>query len=287
MTPGNDAQRAFLTEGFTRAHALATFGESYTAEHQSLDGDQVFDWLFSNGATVRNAVRMSLQGVIENTTPVPEGQEPQGGPFADVRVYCTHDRITEGRKNRFFDKSIGEFLKAKFECSGALAWTMVPTDASKPDIVQMCPWFLDYAMKQKVQWQTQIGGGKIGSMISKLKLDKFATWAMYTPVDLFQLYEKVIVHELTHTRRGGQKADLDGFGGYGWKNARKLSTGTGERSPSRNADSLGLFASISGLIMDGGMVQENGNFVHGPSAETKKKKRGAFDAASLKGRPLF
>ena len=137
------------------------------------------------------------------------------------RVYCTHDRIKEGKKNRLFDTcmhatcpllwvlcpgvgsiantlflAIGEFLKAKFECSGAFAWTMVPVDDSKPDIMQMCPWFLDYAMKQKFQWQTEIGGGKIGSMISNLKLDKFAVWAKYTSVDLFQLYEKVIVHEV-------------------------------------------------------------------------------------------
>ena len=73
---------------------------------------------------------------------------------------------------------------------------MIPEDETKPDIIQMCPWFIDYAMKQRVQWQTQIDGGKIGSMISNLKLDKFATWAMYTPIDLFQLYEKVIVHEV-------------------------------------------------------------------------------------------
>lgn len=92
--------------------------------------------------------------------------------------------------------AIGEFLKEKFTCAGALAWTMIPDDSSKPDIIQMCPWFLDYAMKQKVQWQTEIGGGKIGAMISKLKLDKFATWVNYTPIDLFQLYEKVIVHEV-------------------------------------------------------------------------------------------
>ena len=77
---------------------------------------------------------------------------------------------------------------------------MVPDDGSKPDIIQMCPWFLDYAMEQNVQWQTQIKGGKLGSMISNLKMDKFATWAMYTPVDLFQLYEKVIVHEVRTQR---------------------------------------------------------------------------------------
>lgn len=92
--------------------------------------------------------------------------------------------------------AIGEFLEAKLDRSGAFAWTLVPTDGKKTDIMQMCPWFLDYAMKQKVQWQTQIGSARIGAMISKLKLDKFTTWAKYTPIDLFQLYEKVPVHEV-------------------------------------------------------------------------------------------
>ena len=60
MIPGNDGQRAFLTEGFTRAHALATFGEIYTVEHQNLDGDQVFEWLFSNRLEMRTAVRCAF-----------------------------------------------------------------------------------------------------------------------------------------------------------------------------------------------------------------------------------
>ena len=35
------------------------------------------------------------------------------------------------------------------------------------------------------------------------------------------------------------------------------------------------------------MVEENGNFVRGPDAGNQKKKRSAFDAADLKGRPLL
>ena len=60
MTPGNDAQRAFLTEGFTRAHALAVFGESYTVKHQDRNGDQVFNWLFGDREGMRNAVRSAF-----------------------------------------------------------------------------------------------------------------------------------------------------------------------------------------------------------------------------------
>lgn len=91
-----------------------------------------------------------------------------------------------------------EFLKAKFDCTHALAWTIVPddADANEPDTLQICPWFLDYAMKQSAQFQGQFKPGKIASMIASLKLDRLATWVAYTPIDLFQLFDKVMVHEV-------------------------------------------------------------------------------------------
>lgn len=89
-----------------------------------------------------------------------------------------------------------EFLRAKFDCTRAMAWTIVPAEDQYPDTLQFCPWFLDYAMKQTAQFQGQFKPGKIGSMISKLKLDRFTTWALYTPIDLFHLFDKVIVHEV-------------------------------------------------------------------------------------------
>lgn len=93
---------------------------------------------------------------------------------------------------------IKEFLKAKFQCTTALAWTIVPeeTAVDKPDILQICPWFLDYAMKQSNQFQSQFKPGQIASMIVNLKLDRFAAWVLYTPIDLFQLFDKVMVHEV-------------------------------------------------------------------------------------------
>lgn len=60
MTPGNAAQRAFLTEGFTRASALAHFGEVHTTEHHNRNGDQVFEWLFSNRGGMRPAVQSAF-----------------------------------------------------------------------------------------------------------------------------------------------------------------------------------------------------------------------------------
>lgn len=66
----------------------------------------------------------------------------------------------------------------------------------EPDTLQLCPWFLDYGMKSEVQFQSQLEPGKIGTMIAKLKLDELATWVFYTPIDLFQLFDKVMVHEV-------------------------------------------------------------------------------------------
>ena len=51
-------------------------------------------------------------------------------------------------------------------------------------------------MKQRAQFTGQYKTGVIGTMIKMLWLDKIATWVRYTPVDLFQLFEKVIIHEV-------------------------------------------------------------------------------------------
>lgn len=155
------------------------------------------------------------------------------------RVYCTHDRLREGKaavdgQKRIFDpgekprirpplssspfvslkkvlllieisSATKEFLKAKFDCTHVMAWTIVPASTDESDTLQFCPWFLDYAMKQKNQFQSQWKPGKMASLISSLKLDRLATWAFYTPIDLFQLFDKVIVHEV-RTQPSGTSA---------------------------------------------------------------------------------
>lgn len=54
-------------------------------------------------------------------------------------------------------------------------------------------------MKQAVQFQNDFKPGVIGAMIKELKLDRFATWVNYTPIDLFGLFDKVMVHEVRRT----------------------------------------------------------------------------------------
>lgn len=98
------------------------------------------------------------------------------------------------------------------------------------------------------------------------------------PIDAFTLLDLTMLHELTHTRAGGEKDDVSSLivshvhhlnfrqvvvpsassrgkekdkDGYGWKTCRKLAeTGIGHhnesgspRGPMDNADSIALFAS--------------------------------------------
>ena len=117
------------------------------------------------------------------------------------RVFCTHKRLEEGEarasgEKRIFDKGkripearlpapyvlkkvlllmkaqhqssvTKEFLKSKLDCSLAMAYTLVPDeeDANEPDTLQICPWFLDYAMMQNAQFQSQFSAGKTATMI--------------------------------------------------------------------------------------------------------------------------
>lgn len=101
-------------------------------------------------------------------------------------------------------------LRAKRDCSKALAYVLSPDaeDLDKPDVMQICPWFLDYGMKQSEKFQVKWNKAIIASMITGLKLDKLATWASMTPIDLFRVFDTTIVHELSHTRRAGETDDL-------------------------------------------------------------------------------
>ena len=89
-----------------------------------------------------------------------------------------------------------ELLSAKFDCAHAMAWVIEPNDEQKPDSLQICPWFLDYEMSKEIQVQTDFPPGFTGTLIQKLKLDKFATWVLYTPIDLDQVFDKALVHEV-------------------------------------------------------------------------------------------
>ena len=163
---------------------------------------------------------------------------------------------------------------------------MVPeeVEAASPDVIQICPWFLDYAMHKNAQYQDQFSPGRMAKMIADRKWDEWITNTRYTPIDLFQLFDKVIVHEVRATRgailrhiltelkvithptrqRNRRYRRLRGIryvlqtlvlswadganAEPGWKNCRRLSTHRGEVSPHRNAGKVPSLPSSSSMI---------------------------------------
>ncbi|OCK74168.1 hypothetical protein K432DRAFT_311268, partial [Lepidopterella palustris CBS 459.81] len=102
------------------------------------------------------------------------------------------------------------------------AYTQRPRRIDRYDQIQICPWFLEYAMKDSYRFKNDVKADLLARMA--LKLDELVTDKWYTPVDLIMLFDKVTLHELTHTWAGTETIDVGGRSGYGWKNYRALST---------------------------------------------------------------
>ncbi|OAA53066.1 hypothetical protein ISF_09020 [Cordyceps fumosorosea ARSEF 2679] len=223
------------------------------------------------GSEPQNVDVVSLAPLV---APDGTGDAPQAEYLADTRtqvVYCTLDRLRLGAPGksdaaRVFDTATKEFLrllrgpvdeseltdeekaklaeeqrkaeddKAITECKINFAYSNTAGDPNHPDVLQMCPWFLTYAMQQHAQFAGQFDSSKMASMVNLLRLDKAVTKALLTPIDLFSLFDKVLVHE-----------------------CRKLSTTRGQKGAQRNADSVALFASAAGLIERGITVNIDGS----------------------------
>ena len=92
-----------------------------------------------------------------------------------------------------------------------------------------------------------------------------------TPIDLYGLLEATILHELTHTKAGGESddiaSDLQGaVGTAGWLYSASLSA-----QGSNNAENLSLFGLGAKLVQLGFKVDVNGVLTAIP---TSKKMRG-------------
>lgn len=77
----------------------------------------------------------------------------------------------------------------------------------------MCPWFTEYAMAKKYKTFKDIRG--LRSFMSTIGADKLIQNIVYTPIDLFSLWDKVMVHEMMHTKAGGGQRDKEGVHSYG------------------------------------------------------------------------
>ncbi|KAL2069757.1 hypothetical protein VTL71DRAFT_14436 [Oculimacula yallundae] len=236
------------------------------------------------------------RGILSMADPAIDVQLQSGATGAaagDVVFYCSSERykdITDQDGNhRIKDTSIIEFVADDEEdprkiCNLALAYTWASPDATKPSQITLCPWFLEYAQGLKLPrcgtWRQKLVG-LIGRPTAWLGSRRWP----YTAIDLLSLFDKVVVHELTHTRHGGKTVDvaMDGRAitfnnvAYGWRNCKKISTnlpdndGRDELKPMNNADSYAIFASGVRIINAGGSIDEKGNVKNAPSSSKAKR----------------
>lgn len=188
-------------------------------------------------------------------------------------IYCGFDRF-EKRSDGWYDK--GRFFKStkthnlpiesdiyidieevlekdqSFEtCKGLapnVAYTWVPDDRNKPSQVQLCPWFINWM--KSVDTNTLKDAQKKARFYETVSKALSKMHTLLTPIDVDSLLDKVILHELTHTRPGGESLDVDGPSflkvRYGWNRCRKLAQegdSDHKRQSQVNADTIALAGS--------------------------------------------
>ncbi|KAF2002591.1 hypothetical protein P154DRAFT_532821 [Amniculicola lignicola CBS 123094] len=290
-----DTQKDFLRQGFLNAFNMIQYANLAWATPNPAQ-QQLKQWLFGPDDVVTRIRAGQTLGGLDRIAGYGELDTAAGIQRDDIRVYCNTDRLKfkAGVKPKFYDPDSQELLSITdtggIMCSGSLAYAWVPTNPAMPSIIQICPWFLEYGMEKDPQFQSRIEPGIVARLA--LKLDEYITGKWYTPIDLFGLFDKVLVHEMTHTRAGMETHDVNGFGGYGWKACRKLSTvrepvTSGIMGPERNADTFALFVSACNLQSRGAMVQENGTFTLPPATKAKARRAMAPNPSALRARRPF
>ncbi|KAF1846476.1 uncharacterized protein K460DRAFT_406679 [Cucurbitaria berberidis CBS 394.84] len=196
--------------------------------------------------------------------------------IVDVRVYCTVKRIGKNKEGIYINKDRnvayekGDLSKpgGRFgNCYDIKDPTMMVTLTAGKEFseIQICPWYLRKARGFKFKDLADIPAS-IYSALGKVAIPTMAK-LKYTPIDIFLLMDKVIVHELTHTEQAFPATkDLDPKP-YGLKNAKKLvliynQNPEAQFDPLQNADSNSLFAVGTWLIVqpDGGPINPDGTF---------------------------
>ncbi|KAL4863709.1 hypothetical protein BDV12DRAFT_201840 [Aspergillus spectabilis] len=210
--------------------------------------------------------------------------------YYGVRFYCDSRRLTrkysltkgtwlfnEHTRERIDNEpTVGEQLGSFFECALVFAWTTCPWSDAESCEITFCPFFLEYAMKRKhntfISWWRPNLWARLALLVDRRITDRW-----FTPIDLVSLFDKVILHEIMHTRgaEGGplprdryNPEDVGGVRGYGWNNVKKIANVVTDLSvrplvlgPEKNADSLALFGSAALMIQEGIKINDNGSFV--------------------------
>ena len=129
-----------------------------------------------------------------------------GQGITDVRFYCTTKRITKRDDGRYINKDRNNLaydtheLESRFaHCYDLVEPTLMITMRfiNQYNEIQICPWFLRKSRGFKVTDLVDTNQ-PFYSSLSKLVIP-VAAKLKYTPIDVFILMDKVIVHELMHT----------------------------------------------------------------------------------------
>ncbi|SMY20775.1 unnamed protein product [Zymoseptoria tritici ST99CH_1A5] len=199
---------------------------------------------------------------------------------AEMMFYCNMDRFEfrgdlVGPTARWIDTDTNKYFdddesRSVTECKSGkditLAYTIsfekridmkggrIVGQTDTPAQITLCPWFIEWATNAPYSTFSTAVKAKLARALIPLSAQNPFNYPL-APVDAYGLLEKVILHELTHTLAGGKSDDVSlsmiqgglPFAGvaYGWRAATNLveQQATGDRSPTKNADSLALFAS--------------------------------------------
>ncbi|KAH7348139.1 hypothetical protein BKA66DRAFT_447432 [Pyrenochaeta sp. MPI-SDFR-AT-0127] len=205
----------------------------------------------------------------------------------DVRFYCIVKRIGKNKAGDYINKdrnvayTKGELSKpgGRFgNCFDIKDPTMLITLTvwNHYSEIQFCPWYLRSARGFKIRDLADLPSS-VYTSLSKIVIPAAAK-LKFTPIDLFLLTDKTIVHELTHTQQAFPATkDLQPTP-YGLKNAQNLVSintqhnNEAEFDPLRNADSNSLFAVGTWIIVrpGGGPIGADGTF-NKPQATPKAR----------------
>jgi len=144
-----------------------------------------------------------------------------------------------------------------------LAYTTHPnredegTSKNWPWQIQICPWLLSEADSWKFQFTAGLGTqlmGKVAQAVIPILTD-------FTKVDKLSLFDKVLLHELTHTVADPdyvtKDVKYDDIDGYGWAICRLIAANTNQGV--QNADSWALYGSASLLRQKGVTINADGS----------------------------
>ncbi|KAF2280450.1 uncharacterized protein EI97DRAFT_455340 [Westerdykella ornata] len=230
--------------------------------------DNLIEDLFFKGAEGQKLNQIYLKKVGSVYTNILRylGTQTDSPDNRDAVIFCDGSRfkresphsrwatdMTNGRKLRWRER---QCEKGSEKIAAAVTWLGTADDDTRrwPAQIQLCDWFVEFLKQHEmiigedIRLKTKIGR----KVIRKASQGKW----LFNQIDVYNVLDKVLLHELTHTWMGGELDDVKvkKFGiiprpAYGWARCKELAK-TGslvdnyfEDAPDNNAETVALFAS--------------------------------------------